>query len=99
MTSQDCGHGMSEIRMQERLLSNLCTENIAFLTLYNTYMAHFLPFHILVDYIMLIKNRTLCSSLSKSFGSLTLSCAIMQISVICDWNFQIMIIPLIFNGF
>ena len=31
--------------------------------------------------------------------SLTLSCAIMQISVICDWNFQIMIIPLIFNGF
>ena len=30
---------------------------------------------------------------------LTLSSAIMQISVICDWNFQIMIIPLIFNGF
>ena len=29
----------------------------------------------------------------------TLCCAIMQISVICDWNFQIMIISLISNGF
>ena len=32
-------------------------------------------------------------------NDLTLSCAIMQISVICDWNFQIMIISLIFNYF